>query len=362
MAAYNNIGLLSIKMNPQMYDGVSGLVSDALLADADGEEFAFKYYPQSTSAITEIDVYFNVTGTVNTIDFKFRVESDNNDTPSGSVLGAATAAFNVSASGWTGLKSLTTNTGTLTANTPVWIIVYRSGGGSLSGSNYIAAKGQGAFDCGARGKAYIGAAWGSAQTNGRLSFIVKHNDGTYAGFPFPDTQVTDPGVTTYRIHGTARQAIRFRVGCKTTLAGVVATFAKAGTPGNLQMVLYRGDTSQTTDTVPASSIVSVIGTPIYFATLAEINPGEDINIVFRQESDGGSASNYWSLRSLAYPTAYLSAIYPSDFDYLGGTGDTPSGYTVLDGYAPLCVPVITDPATQLTSGGLSANPIRGFTS
>lgn len=350
MGNINRIALLPVhSLTPTVLNS-----NTTLLIDADGEEFAIKHYPKSTSPITEVDLLLGLTGTLATTDFKIRIESDNADYPSGSVLGAATAAFNVSANGWTGLKALVTNTGTLTLNTPVWIVCYRSGGGSVSGTNYISARGVSNYInqiTMVRGRYYASGAWNaSASTFGRASYIVKHDDGTYDGVPVDGATVTDPGSTSYRIYSTMRQSFCFKVGSPVTLTGIDLTLAKTGSPSNLEVLLYRGDSLQLTETITASSIITTVLFTIDFSSAIKISPGENIYIVLRQASDGGNSSNYYSFRSQPYNSTYKSVLVPPDFAYLQGTGDTPSGYSEITGYLPLVTPVIFNPATAFESG------------
>lgn len=106
--------------------------------DADTEQLAWKFYADRTSPITDIDAFVNITGTITDTNFLFEIQTDSSDTPSGVVLGAATAEWaGPAADGWTGLKALATNTGNLTVGTPYWLVLRRSSGASVSATDNI---------------------------------------------------------------------------------------------------------------------------------------------------------------------------------------------------------------------------------
>lgn len=103
-------------------DGTTWQDATDMILNASGEKLAIKYLPQTTSAITAVDVRLNVVGAPG--NFKIGVFANASDAPNdASQLGGYTSSWTLAADGWTGAKSLGTNTGTLTLNTPVWIVI-----------------------------------------------------------------------------------------------------------------------------------------------------------------------------------------------------------------------------------------------
>src|SRR3989304_1751995 len=146
IATLNNISLSTTDVN--------------LTMDADTEKLAVKYFPATTSPITNIDLYLAPTGTVTGVNFQIQVETNGADIPSGTVLGTATPEFaGPSAGGFIGLKTLATNTGNLTPNIPIWIVLFRSSGASLDASNYVRLARLGKAMGNYRGRNYNGTNW-----------------------------------------------------------------------------------------------------------------------------------------------------------------------------------------------------------
>lgn len=344
----------------QVYD------TSTLILDADGEEIGLKYYPPTTSPITNIDVYFSVTGTVSGINFRFRVESDSSDTPSGSVLGAATAEFaGPASSGWNGLKSLASDTGTLTLNVPVWIIVYRSSGGSLDSSNKISLRGySNIIGIGPipRGKLYSGS-WGSAQAY-RIAFVAKHADGTLGGFPIHN-MVTTPTVATH-IYGDYYHGVKINTPVAFNLSGFVYRLAKAGNPNSLVAKVYIEDTLVATQTILSSSLITQVETWIYFDSPIKLPANKNCYIILGQESDGGDNSNDYTTYTIVTRAELLTAAAPTNIRFVYGdwsvAGSVPSGLTVSTTELPYIIPFGNDLSSGLAmEGGPSRimSPIMG---
>src|SRR5687768_804622 len=99
--------------------------------DADAEAIAMKFYADRVSPITHLDMYLDIAGTVTGTNFSLSVETDSSDAPSGTVLGAASAAFaGPAVDGWVGAQALATATGALTLNAPYWVVLRRVSGTS----------------------------------------------------------------------------------------------------------------------------------------------------------------------------------------------------------------------------------------
>ena len=152
--------------------------------DADTEKLAYKYFPATTSPITDIDLYLAPTGSVTGVNFQIQVETDGADIPSGTVLGSATPEFaGPAAGGFIGLKTLAVNTGNLTLNQPVWINLFRSSGTSLDASNYIRMArlyGYPVFSMNEKVRHYNGTNWTTTTvTSAPIFLIIKHADGTH---------------------------------------------------------------------------------------------------------------------------------------------------------------------------------------
>jgi len=327
-----------------------------LTMDADTEKLAVKYYPATTSPITDIDLYLTPTGSVTGVNFKIQVETNGADIPSDTVLGAATTEFaGPSAGGFIGLKTLVTNTGNLTPNTPVWIVLFRSSGASLDASNYIRmARMSVSFEY-PKARHYNGTNWTTTSASAySVCLVIKHADGTYVGMPISSNYgyPTNGGY----IYGTNRNGIKIKFGSKVFLRGIQVVLYKTGTPNSLVVSVFEGSTLKYSETILQTSILSATGIPMYFTSPILLASNTDIYITLKQESDGGNSSNYY--RSYIYDIAsvnYIECLCSPNLRFIYGTGDDPTLYNIETTEVPNINPIIDDPAIDLDEGASGGN-------
>lgn len=330
-------------------------VISTMIMDANGEELAVKYYPPTTSPITQIDFFLTVVGTGSSVNLRVRVESDSSDAPSGSVLGAASAEFaGPASSGFTGAQSLASDTGTLTLNTPVWLIIYRSSGTSLSGALSFQLNGTTNITMLGQGdvvRVYTGASWtGTAAGTTVCRVIVTHQDGTISGTPVTGNIGNPSGVTA--IYSTNRQGIRFKSGSQIMVRGVMLALTKTGSPSALEVLVYESTTSQYgTTTVPAASIITNRYTPVFFSSPILLAADTNLYVVCRQTSDGGDASNNYAFRGSPITSGYVAAMEATDVRFVSGTGDDPTALTASTAFVPHLWPLLDDAAADLDMTG-----------
>jgi hypothetical protein len=297
------------------------------------------------------------------IDFKLRVESDNADSPSGTVLGAtnnaitAVQAFTsdgfVSQSNGNVMPALTENTGNLTVNTPVWIIFYRSGGASLSGTNFIQTRGFSAPAIQQRAKLYS-ATWGAAQVQ-RFGCVVQHADGTYAGLPHAITS-SSPSVAT-DIYDNYKHALRFKFGAKTRIVGLYGLFIKNASPNNLVISVYEESTLKYATEIAASDITTAIFHPWWFPSPVHVAADTNIYIVLCQPNTngdgtcgttGGTDSNDYDSRvHILASSTYRAAAMTTDTSFCYGTSSDPTALTCSNDNVPMMWALVSNTATDL---------------
>lgn len=327
---------------------LSNLATSTAVMDADTERLAFKFFPQKASPITAVDILLAATGDLTGVQFTIEVALDDGDKPhTSTVLGAATSAFAFTATGFTGLQALVTNTGNLTPGTPVWIVLkWATGSTSLTGANYITARGPTVTPTSAlysaRGRVFNSTDWTTvAAFSSRCAFVVKHVDDTYAGMPY--TALAAVPASAPDIFDTNKQAIRFVIGSKSKICGVAVALTKTGTPGDLTVKLYEGSTERATVTVPNASIVTAIAQPFYFTTPYEVAAGSTCYIVFSQA--GTSGSNDYRLTVNKFSATYASAAKPASVKFFYGTGSPPA--TEQEGEIPMFYLLMEEPETDL---------------
>jgi len=348
----------------------------ALVMDADGEELAIKYFPQTTSPITDVDLSVNVVGDPTGINLRIRVESDNADAPSGTILGATnnaiSASFNHAADGFTGLKALGESTGNLTVNVPVWLILYRFDGASLSGTNYFTFQGANTtvainFEA-IRNRVYTAGSWtGTTAVLQRCGYVVKHLDDTYDGVP-QISSLGSPSAAT-DIHSNYRHGIRLKSGSQIKLIGFLWYPTKTGSPNALVAAVFEGSALKHSNTILAANIITTVWMPVWFSSPVLLAADTNLYIVLGQEADagggvlgtdGGDDSNDYDSRVVAVSSTYRSAALPADVAFVYGTGDDPTAYTVSNTDIPYIIPIISDPATDLDQAAAGGGfPILG---
>jgi len=340
--------------SPVILAGQTMLLTDAnMTIDADTEKLAYKYFPATTSPITDIDVYLTPTGTITGVNFQIQVETNSSDTPSGTVLGSATPAFaGPAAGGFIGLKTLTVNTGNLTINQPVWVSLFRSSGASLDASNYIRMArlyGYPIFSMNEKVRHYNGTNWTTTSaTNYPIFLIIKHADETHVGLPIKSSSTAPTNAI--NIYGTNRQGLKMKFGSKVILRGIQTIISKSGTPNTLEIEVYENSTLKYSGTVPEANILSGAACPMFFTSPILLASNTDIYIVLSQTGDGGSSSNYYRVSVYDIVSAYIETIYSPDTRFIYGTGDNPTTHTIETTEVAIFTPIFDDPAIDLDEG------------
>lgn len=350
-----------IHIGPSGAFPISAANASNMIMDADTEKIAYKYIPGTTSAITDIDLAIVIAGTVSDTNFQIEVQTDDADKPSGTVLGAATAEFAGPASGgFIGLKSLVTNTGNLTVNTPVWIVLYRSSGESLSATDSVGARiynnSLTTYYCGFnRGRHHNGTDWTTtAVTSAGLVIVVKHADGSYAG-NISNSSVGNSSAAD--IYSTNKQGIRMKFGSQIIIRGVTYQLAKAGAPNDLTFTVYEGSVSKYSDTILASSIVTGIANNMYFTSPVLLASNTNIYIILSQA--GVADTDDYDIRVLTVGSTYLEAAENADFRFVYGTNSDPTLLTVSTTELPILTPLIDNPVVDLDEAAGGAGALLG---
>ncbi|MGQ0636453.1 MAG: hypothetical protein ACT4QC_17715 [Planctomycetaceae bacterium] len=332
--------------------------------DSTTKKFGCKFYPTKSTAITHINPNVFKAGTVTGINFTAQIETDSGGAPSGSVLGAATAAWaGPSANGFVGDKALGSNTGTLTVGAPYWLTVQRDSG-TPDASNYIApgvlstTPSRGFNDCGVRG--FNGTDWTTVSlTVGHPACVFKDSDGVYSGCAI--TGVGNHGSAT-DIFSTNRQALKTRFGCQRTILGVRGEFTKSGSPGGLTIRCYQGATEKgSMGTLAAADVISNDGaTTILLATPATVDPDQDVYLVLGQASDGGSDSADYDVRGSTLQSGFDTAALPSNWRYCYGSGNDPTAFTVDANFLPYISLLAVEPQDDFdaVSGAGVITPVQ----
>jgi hypothetical protein len=328
----------------------SALISAAALTTirmvADTEKIAMKFYARTTSPITHADMYLDVNGDVTGITFTLEIQTDSSDAPSGTPVGTATAAFaGPAADGFVGEKALASNTGALTVNTPYWLVLARSGGGSLSGSVWVQAfrsiNGQVNLD---RIRHHNGTNWTTTTALSVMGlYVVKHSSGAYTGSPIT---VSGAASASTDIFGTNRQGLKLKFGSRQTLHGVRLRFTKTGSPSSLTVKVYEGTTERQSQVITAAEITTAADFLCWFTTPYEVSADANVYIIVQQTADGGDDSNDYDLRTATIHSAYIAAFAPTDWRFVSGTGDDPTALTVSTTQFPQVFPIVTDPAAD----------------
>lgn len=354
----------------QLLGGVGTAFSAAtgIVLDGSTEKIGYKYYPMSTSAITDVDLRLTVVGAPG--NFKIGVFADNGSgaPDSATQLGGYTGDWTIGASGWIGLQTLSSNTGALTKGTPVWIVIeYVSG--TIDGSNSIQAQAPASSSSAmfpanrisASVRHHNGTNWTTTAPQTLIPLVVlKLASGAYIGFPLTSVLARSSQNDIYVNGGTTQtQGLKIKSGSQIKINGVAYQVNKAGTPNNLTFTVYEGDTSKYSVTEVAANIVS--GTPhkIYFDS--PILLAADTNLFILLTQTGTSDANDYDLFTWTFDPTYIGAIAPADYRFVYGDGTTPSSLSVSAGVEiPWLIPLIADPAADLDmtggSGGMLVHP------
>lgn len=327
-----------------------------IVLDGSTEKIGFKYYPQTTSPITDVDIRLLLSGTSPT--FRAGIFADSSNAPNdASQLGGYTGNFSLGATGWTGLQTLGSNTGALTINTPIWgVIEYVSG--TINAGNNIQAQHAAnwtAFSNRQLVRHHNGTNWTTTTSQAVGALVVfKHQDGSYAGIPLTAVLARTSQNDIYVNGGTVQtQGVRFKYGAQVKVLGVYYMLTKSGSPNDLVWTVYEGDTSKYTNTETAANVISATASHCYFSSPVLLAADTFLYILATQT--GTSDANDYDMSTYTFDPTYISAVAPPDLRFVYGNGTTPSGLTVSTGVEiPFCFPIIADPAADLdmaASGG-----------
>lgn len=308
--------------------GTTPATAANMILDANGEEVAIQYYPTTTSPITHVDLYLDVSGTVSDTNFDIRVESDSGGAPSGSVLGAACSKFaGPAADGWIGAKALATNTGNLTIGTPVWICLRRVDGGDLSGTDKVQLYRIGNNPSLVIFRHFNGADWTTTSPlNSTPLMVLTHADSTLdGGVGILATTAGSSGYTD--IFGNNRQAVKITTAAKITFDGVAVSLLQAGSPSDLTLTIYKGSTAQ----YGPFTITDINGRN-YLSAVVTLDADADYYFVYKQAADGGDDSNDYDMQNYDTTADFLPVSGFSQMYY--GTGDDPTAYTAVTDQIP----------------------------
>lgn len=321
-------------------------------------KLAVKFFPPVGTAVSKVDLRVAKTGTITGQNFKMEIQSDNNDAPSGTVLGTATGEFaGPGANGFLGMQALGSNTGALSLNTAYWLVISWSSGSSPDAGNFLdlsvhntLATPNGMSKC----RKHNGTDWTTVTANARLGAAVfECTDGTTYGLAIDSSQ-TQSGQTD--IHGSNRQGLRLRFGCAVRAVGAVFRLNKVGTPSSLVVELYEGSVLKTSGTLAAAWIASTSNTwtSVQFDPPVQVAANTDLSIVFRQSSDGGDDSNDYDLYGVDIPSGYLGTVQETTTRYVYGTGSDPAAFSADDTFHAF-VGLFTDDTSSDLAGS------EGFT-
>jgi hypothetical protein len=339
-------------MNPNAHPAVSA--ASGMLLDGATERIAFKFFPMDTTQVTHVDCNFTVVGSPTLV---MEVQTDSgSDTPSGTVVNSTTSADQLfNASGFLGSGGLALGnggTGTLTLNTPYWV-VFRdgaTGNDPTAATHSVQLRTPGWTYTGSqRLRHYNGSDWTttSALTQDPLC-VLTHASGTLAGLGYTVAQGSSAQTD---IFGTNRQSLKTVWGSKTTFAGVFVRVTKTGTPADFQCALFEGSTERASGEIDDAVIVSGNLYPCLFTTPYETAADSVVTFVFRQEADGGDGSNDYDLRTLTVQAGYVASLMPTGWRMRAGTGSDPTGWSDVTTEAPIVIPIVYDTSTAFDEDG-----------
>jgi hypothetical protein len=329
-----------------------------MVLNASGEMLGIRYWPESTSPITDVDLGVALTGTSPNFTIGVYAEASGEipDTATPTQLGTDTPAFAWSASGFSGLKTLGTNTGNLTINQPVWIVLKWSSG-TINSGNFVQGRVYGGTIIAAtlnwRYRHHNGTNWTTtAAVSNFPMVIVKHADGMHSGCAFTANRAASAAPDIFVNAGTTQvQGIKFRSGSQIIVRGIRIALTKTGSPNDLTFSVYEGDTQKFSTTVGAAYLLSstASGHDIFFPSPIIIGADTDIFILLSQT--GTSDSNDYDVNTAVINSAYIDAVMPPHFRFVYGNGTVPSALTVSTTEFPLMWPLIDDAAADLDMAG-----------
>lgn len=350
-------------------DGANSATS--MVIDADNDRVAYKYIPTTTSPISGVAAYWDVTGDLSTTNFIIQIETDNNDAPSGTVLGGTNCKTNafagLAADGWTGKKDFIATSGDLTVGTPVWIVFYRSSGDSMSGSHaiqFVRATNTASSSFSLLQKYKLstdaGSTWtGATEVTCAVPIVTYHADGNYRCGTATSGTGGSSGYTDIYNDGTEhRQGLKFKTGAQVKIVGVHLTVTCDGTPTALTCSVYEGSTLKDSGTIAASSASG--DRVIWLASPVMLAADTDCYVIFSQAN--GNDANDYDLQCVKIDNTYITAVLPTNWRFVYGSGTNPTAYTVVTDRIPVLRLMILDLETDLdqaAGGGGGGLPILG---
>lgn len=355
MAASNSrhIALAPGQSLPPVLTAAAGSL---MTLDSPTARLAWKFYAHRTDANDAVDVSVAVTGTVTGHTYTLEIQADSSDAPSGTPLGAATSAFaGPAASGFVGLKTLGSDTGNLTINSPYWVVM-KCASGTPDGSNFVQARTASSNALNREKlRKFNGTNWTAVAAVSAAGLIVRRTTtGGYTGYPITGSQTNASAATD--IFGTNRQGIRYRFAGDAALWGVAFRITKSGAPGDLVVSVYQSDSLLGSVTLVAADITSNIDAMAFFGQSGlTVAAGTDVLITFKQLTNGGSDAADYDLRTYPVDSSYISTLVATNHRMVWGTGDTPSTYADITTNVALVWPLLGNPEADFSTGSGGSN-------
>ena len=324
--------------------GYGFVLATGMLLDGTTKRVGFKFYALKAVTLTDIDFWLAKTGTPSAVNLTAQIETDSSGSPSGTLVGTATAAFAAVGDGWQGTQALGSSAA-LTAFTPYWLVILVSSATTLDGTNYYQAR-----QCQIRPnrdviRQYNGTNWTTTATVSLAGvFALKDSAGAFYGVPL-SSAVGNSARTD--VFGTNRQGVRYSFGSQVRAVGASFIATKAGSPSALEVVLYEGSTEKASASLAAADISSQAFTEFYFSSPVTLAANTNIYVVLRQASDGGTDAADYDLRAYTINATYVEALFPPDRRSVSGTGNDPTALTVNSDEAVGLALIVEDPAADL---------------
>jgi hypothetical protein len=325
---------------PYSFTGAKASYSAA--NDGATAQLGFRFNAVTTSPITHVAWYQDVTGTMTGITYIAEIQTDSGGgIPSGTVLGAGTGATAYRTSdGWSAEIALGTNTGTLTTGvTSYWLVIRDGGGTNPTGSNNAKLQTWGGCLAFGQVRKFNGTNW-TANVLGRDGvFYCLHADGKVTGYPITSTfAVTALGSVAGKMYGTSGYGFKMQFAQNQTIDAVSFRMVLSGSPGDITMVL--ADAAGTTIesvTVDEDLFIDDDRNLITFAAPHVMPGGTDFYVVF---SCTGNSSNYYTPYTVGVNSTYISQIAGS-MRFLTGDSASPTAMTVETAEIPVAVGVLS---------------------
>lgn len=333
---------------------------------------AFRFESPSTSPITKVDMMVYTVGDTSGMTFQFEIrdstdESANSSTatPAATILGATNNA-KASVAGrsvgggnyWLGADgaaagrvALTEDTGTLALHKPYWLVL-RVISGTPDAANHLRPYRTGSFASSYGMRVDNGdGTWTHAAYVGYQGHVVFENAaGQVFGYPLYTTNI-GPG----NIYGTNKWGIRHTAKVQHTLEGLILAMGLVGSPDPLQFTVYVDNVAQFTETWP-SYFVSGTYEAFRFQSPVVVPVGSRVDVVFKQEDNGGDSGNYYRFSSVAYTRAdHAEALGDSLGNWLMTSGTA----TDADGLTPYTASTKVGMFMVAAEDGFESPPVRG---